>query len=401
MDKGLLHTPEGVRDIYNGECLRKLSLEERIWDTFLHYGYHPIQTPTFEFFDIFNKERGSVASKNMYKFFDREGHTLVLRPDMTPAIARSAAKYYMDETLPIRLCYKGNTFKNNSEHQGKLKESTQMGCEFIGDDTADADAELLAMAIEALLAAGLKEFQIDMGQVDFFRGLLEEAGIQEETEEELRHLIEEKNYFGVEQLLEPLHLPVSLKETLLKLPELFGSVEILETAKALTTNKRALQAIARLEEVYQILAEYGLEQYVSVDLGMLSNYNYYTGIIFKGFTYGTGAAIVGGGRYDHLLQQFGKQAPAVGIGIQIDRLMIALAAQKIEIPDKNTRMLLLYTKPQRKQALEIAKKERAGNCCVELLLKKDNVTLEEYIAYGQQNGAAILYDLESVRKVSL
>lgn len=240
-----------------------------------------------------------------------------------------------------------------------------------------------------------------MGQVDFFRGLLEEAGIQEETEEELRHLIEEKNYFGVEQLLEPLHLPVSLKETLLKLPELFGSVEILETAKALTTNKRALQAIARLEEVYQILAEYGLEQYVSVDLGMLSNYNYYTGIIFKGFTYGTGAAIVGGGRYDHLLQQFGKQAPAVGIGIQIDRLMIALAAQKIEIPDKNTRMLLLYTKPQRKQALEIAKKERAGNCCVELLLKKDNVTLEEYIAYGQQNGAAILYDLESVRKVSL
>ena len=157
MDKGLLHTPEGVRDIYNGECLRKLNLEDRIWKTFRHYGYRPIQTPTFELFDIFNKERGSVPSRHMYKFFDREGNTLVLRPDMTPAVARSAAKYYMDETMPIRLCYKGNTYRNNSEHQGKLKETTQIGCELIGDDSADADAELLAMAIESLLSAGISD----------------------------------------------------------------------------------------------------------------------------------------------------------------------------------------------------------------------------------------------------
>ncbi len=401
MDKGLLHTPEGVRDIYNGECLRKLNLEDRIWKTFRHYGYRPIQTPTFEFFDIFNKERGSVPSRHMYKFFDREGNTLVLRPDMTPAVARSAAKYYMDETMPIRLCYKGNTYRNNSEHQGKLKETTQIGCELIGDDSADADAELLAMAIESLLSAGLTEFQIDLGQADFFRALLEEAGVSAETEEALRDLIVQKNYFGVEQLLEPLQLPAHLEEILLKMPKLFGSIEILKTAETLTDNRRALAAIERLREVYSILTEYGLERYVSVDLGMLNDYNYYTGIIFKGFTYGTGAAIVGGGRYNNLLAQFGKQSPAVGIGIQIDRLMIALAAQKIAIPEQETHTVLLYPARLRAQAVKLAKEWRSDTRCVELILRQEDISLEDYLAYAGRNGATEVYDLENEREFSL
>ena len=112
---GLLHTPEGVRDVYNGECAKKLAVQERMHKVLHSHGFHDIQTPMFEFFDIFNKERGTVASKNMYKFFDREGNTLVLRPDITPSIARCVAKYYKEEELPIRLCYMGNTFINNSK----------------------------------------------------------------------------------------------------------------------------------------------------------------------------------------------------------------------------------------------------------------------------------------------
>ncbi|WP_394283422.1 ATP phosphoribosyltransferase regulatory subunit, partial [Frisingicoccus sp.] len=200
MKERLIHTPEGVRDIYNGECARKNLLSERMKDVLKSYGYRDIQTPTFEFFDIFNQDKGSLPSNQMYKFFDREGNTLVLRPDITPSIARAVSKYYSDETFSMRFSYTGNIFINNSSLQGRMKESTQMGAELIGDDSIDADAEMIALAIHLLLAAGLKEFQIDVGHVGFFNGLIKEAGMDEEKAQKLRELIENKNYFGVEAL---------------------------------------------------------------------------------------------------------------------------------------------------------------------------------------------------------
>ena len=172
MSKELLHTPDGVRDIYNLECAKKDAVEKKISEVIKRYGYRNIQTPTFEFFDIFKKERGSVISKEMFKFFDRDGETLVLRPDITPSIARSAAKYFMDEDMPIRLSYCGNIFINRSSYQGRLKESTQIGAELIGDVTGDADAEMTAMLIDCLLQAGLNDFQVEIGHINFFNGLM-------------------------------------------------------------------------------------------------------------------------------------------------------------------------------------------------------------------------------------
>ena len=181
----LLHTPEGVRDIYSDECERKHILEDRLHQILKSYGFHPIQTPTFEFFDIFGKEIGSTPSKDLYKFFDREGNTLVLRPDFTPSIARCASKYYMEDEIPIRFCYTGNTFINNSSYQGLLKETTQSGAELIGDGSVGADAELISLTIQLLLGAGLKEFQISVGHVDFLKGLFEAAELGEDMEEEI------------------------------------------------------------------------------------------------------------------------------------------------------------------------------------------------------------------------
>lgn len=177
MSKALLHTPVGVRDVYGKECAVKLTIENNINKVFNLYGYHNIQTPTFEFFDIFNKERGSVASKNLYKFFDREGNTLVLRPDITPSIARLAAKYYMDVNVPIKLCYNANTYVNNSELQGKLKENTQLGCELINDDSVEADAEMIALAVESLKASGLGRISCRNRSCRFLQGLIEEAAL--------------------------------------------------------------------------------------------------------------------------------------------------------------------------------------------------------------------------------
>lgn len=395
MKNQLLHTPEGVRDIYNEECERKLVLQEKLHHVLKQYGYQDIQTPMFEFFDVFGKERGSVISKEMYKFFDREGNTLVLRPDITPSIARSAAKYYMDEEMPLRFCYIGNTFINNSSYQGRMKECTQLGCELIGDETADADGEMIAVIIRCLLASGLTEFQVELGEADFFRGLIEEADIEEEIEWKLRELIENKNYFGVEELLEGENISKEKIATFLKLQELFGSVEKLSQARALTENKLAQKAIERLEKIYHILELYGLEKYISFELGMLGRYKYYTGILFKGYTYGTGDMIVTGGRYNNLLKQFGKDAPSIGFAINLDQLLLALSRQKIKVPIKEDTILVLYELEDRKQGILLAEQLRGEGKKVVLLRKQVGNNWEDYLEYAKKNGIHTVYEVKN------
>jgi len=401
MTNKLLHTPEGVRDIYNSECEKKLFLQDNLHNQLKLYGYKDIQTPTFEYFDIFSREIGTIPSKDLYKFFDREGNTLVLRPDFTPSIARCAAKYYMSEDMPLRLCYGGSTFINNSEYQGKLKETTQMGAELIGDDTVDADAEMIVLVINSLLKAGLSEFQVEIGQIDFFRGLLEEAGIDEELEVQLRELISIKNYFGVEELLSELSLTKELKEVLFKLPQLFGSIDILKEAKSLTSNECSVKAIERLENLYEVLKIYGLEKYVSFDLGMLSKYKYYTGIIFKAYTFGTGEPIANGGRYNNLLNWFGKEAPSIGFVIMVDVLMSALMRQNKEVTAHSSTTMVLYRNTQQKQAIEVAQYLRKSSKNTEMVPMSERKTLEEYIEYGRRNGSSVVLYLENDNRIQL
>ena len=367
MSRKLVHTPEGVRDIYGDEKAKKTVVERLLHETIERYGYRDIQTPTFEFFDVFSKEVGTTPSKELYKFFDKEGNTLVLRPDFTPSIARCAAKYFMEENVPIRLCYQGNTFTNASDLQGKLKEVTEMGAELIGDASVQADAEMIAMTIESLCHAGLSDFQISVGNLEYFKGICAEAGLDEETELELREYISGKNYFGAEELLDCIHVEQKDKELLLKVSELFGTAAILTDAKDAATNDRSKNAIDRLEKVYQVLCDYGVEKYVSFDLGMLSKYNYYTGIIFKGYTYGVGDAIVKGGRYDNLLGRFGKDAPAIGFMIVVDDLLAAMSRQQVNISGMDDCVKLYYRESDFKEKLQEAKKFRAAGKRVELL----------------------------------
>lgn len=387
MSKELLHTPEGVRDVYGKECARKLTIENKINNIFNLYGFHNVQTPTFEFFDIFNKERGSVPSKNLYKFFDREGNTLVLRPDLTPSIARIAAKNYMDVNVPIKICYNANTYINNSELQGKLKEITQLGCELIGDDSVEADAEMVALVVNSLKSAGFDKFLVEIGQVDFYKGLLEECGFEDDVEEELRVRIENKNFFGVEELLDSKDITSNVKDTFLKLPSLFGSSDVLDKAKELATNEKSLKAIEKLEEVYSILVDYGVADYISFDLGMLSNFNYYTGIIFKAYTYGTGDAIVAGGRYDKLLSQFGKDSAAIGFAVYMDQLLMAMSSQKMEGDTDYAYEVLIYNTELRKTALQLATGLREKGIKTELIPKKENISIDEYVEFKKEDGA--------------
>ena len=385
MRQKLLHTPEGVRDIYSSECARKQVLQENLHELLKKYGYHTIETPTFEFFDIFSREIGTTPSRDLYKFFDREGNTLVLRPDITPSIARCAAKYYGDEAFPVRLCYMGNTFINNSSYQGRLKETTQSGAELIGDNSVAADGEILALVVNALKVAGLQEFQIGVGHVDFFRGLAKAAGLEEETELELVDLISNKNFCGVEELLDSLHLSGDLRELFSMLGNICMSEELLLRAKKLSASyPDVLHALEHLEELTQVLKYYGVEKYISIEPGMLSTYHYYTGIIFSGYTFGSGEPVVKGGRYDKLLTYFGKDAPAIGFAVVVDQLLAALSRQKTDIPVSNNGILLVYQESRQEEAIRQANALRSQGSQVSLVRWQETKAREDYQSYADR-----------------
>lgn len=397
-----VHTPEGVRDIYGTECRQKQMIQELIHENFSSFGYEDIETPTFEFFDVFGREIGTTPSKELYKFFDKEGNTLVLRPDFTPSIGRCAAKYFMEQSVPVRLTYLGNTYTNTSNLQGKLKEVTQMGVELIGDSSVMADAEMVHMAVSSLKASGLKEFQVSIGEIGFFKGICEEAKLDEETEMNLREFISNKNYFGAEELLmRNENLAPDKIESFLKITELFGSYEVLAEALELVNNTRSKQAIIRLQQLYELLKMYGDEKYVSFDLGLVSKYHYYTGIIFKGYTYGVGDAVVTGGRYDSLLCYFGKDAASIGFVINVDGLMQALASRKLTPEVLPQITSLVYEEDAVKEAIRYACEFRKlGECCE--LLKLDEAHGEKsYIEFAKTNNrkAVMKITLKGMKKL--
>ncbi|GKH32835.1 ATP phosphoribosyltransferase regulatory subunit [Muricomes sp. OA1] len=386
-----LHTPEGVRDIYNTECRKKLRTQEKLHDVLHAYGYQDIQTPTFEYFDVFRKEIGTISSRELYKFFDRDGNTLALRPDITPSIARAAATLFETEEYPVRLCYMGNTFINHSSYQGRLKENTQMGAELIGMDSIEADAEMLAMVVDGLKKVGLKEFQVNIGHVDFIQSLMDATGLEEEEKSEIHDLIINRNYFGVEEILDNQDAADNIKAAFQVLSELMGDVEILDQAMEIAPNNSARLAVSYLQQLYQLLTLYGVEDHITFDLSMSGSYGYYTGVVFRAYTYGTGDAIVRGGRYDNLLGKFGENTPSIGFAIIIDELMSALSRQKIPVETREMNMIV-YTEATQKWAISLAKNFRSKGKCVEMHKRDKQESREAYEAYGKRiQAVSMLY----------
>lgn len=395
-----LHTPEGVRDIYNKECEIKLTLQKKLSSVLHLYGYQDIQTPTFEYFDVFRKEIGSTSTREMYKFFDREGNILALRPDITPSIARAVATLFEAEDFPIRLCYAGNTFINHSSYQGRLKENTQLGAELIGVDSVEADAEMLAMVVDGLKKTGLTEFQVSIGHVDFIQNLFAASGLSEECLEEIRTLISNRNFFGVEEILNNYNVPADVKETFHLLPELTGGWEILEQAAKAAVGDAARHAVERLQEIYKLLQLYGVEDHITFDLSMSGSYGYYTGIIFRAYTYGTGDAVVRGGRYNNLLEKFGKKTPSIGFAIIVDELMSALNRQKIDV-ETTHRNLLVYTDTTAKWAISLACTFRSKGKNIEMVKRMPEEDRTVYEAYAKRSSIISMMYLREDHKIEM
>ena len=386
MNTELIHTPEGVRDIYGREYANKLAIQNILHKQIHLYGYQDIQTPTFEYFDVFGKEIGTTPAKDLFKFFDSDGNILCLRPDFTPSMARCAAKYFVDEDLPLRLSYVGNTFSNTSLLQGKLKETTQMGAELMGDDSVEADGEMIAMLIDALLKTGLKQFQVNVGEIDYFKGICEDLSLNDEQENVIRDYISNKNFFAVKEYLQSENISEEKIDVIMRIEDLFGSVDMLEEADKLSDHSLVQGAIERLKALYEVLCAYGVEKYVSFDLGMLSSYQYYTGIIFKVYTIGIGDVVVKGGRYDKLLPYFGKNSPAIGFVIVIDDLMQALKRQKIDILTEDKNLLIVYDGFGFSDALKEAKVHRDKGVNVQLMRYDVSKSGNDYDVYAKNHG---------------
>lgn len=283
MNERLLHTPDGVRDIYEAEYKEKKALTDKLFSIVKENGYDPIETPTFEYFDIFSRGAGQTPSKELYKFDDREGRTLVLRPDFTPAVARTVSNYFK-ETDKVRLCYNGNVYRNNNNLQGRMKESTQLGAEIFGESNIESDAEMIALSVKLLKASGLSRFIIGISHADLVRELTD--------------------YNDYKSYNDPKELEDSLKDN-----AKYDSI------------KNALDYLSKLDDK---LKSFKVDGFVAYEPGISGNYNYYTGILFSGYTFGTGEPIIKGGRYDDIMTYFGKNMPALGFAVEIDNLLMAL-----------------------------------------------------------------------------
>lgn len=374
------HIPEGVRDITGDECEKKHVVDRTIKNTMLSFGYKQIETPTFEYFDIFSGSVGTIPSKDLYKFFDREGNTLALRCDITPSVARAYSNYYNDRES-LRLFYSGNVFVNYSSLQGRLKETTQIGAEYIGDNSVEADAEMVAMGIESLLACGLSDFTISIGHANFMNYLVKNSGLSDEEIDNAYDLVANKNFFGLENLLAETDLTEDVKKLYSSIGKLFSSPEDFMSIEQLSYGQPMLSdTFAYFKSLYQILSIYGVEKYVSFELGLISAHRYYTGILFSGYTYGSGEAILKGGRYDKLLGNFGCDKPAIGFAVMSDQLLFALERQEVEIVLPRTRETILYDNSQRSNAIILAKELRADGKRVSLYMKpSDHEELQKWM----------------------
>ncbi len=223
------------------------------------------------------------------------------------------------------MCYCQNVFRSKKDRYLDLKEITQAGCESIGDGSSAADAEMIATAIEALIAAGLNEFTVELGQVKYFKGLMNETSLPFAEKDALRHLVDKKDFLGLEKKVAALGIGGDLKSALTELPALYGGIEILTRLKDYRFGGKAREAIDNLSDVVERLQKADYGRYLAIDLGMVSALSYYTGIIFQGFVSGFGTPMLSGGRYDHLVEKFGPATPATGFSVNINFLLDILA----------------------------------------------------------------------------
>ena len=334
MNRFRISTPEGTRDLLFASCRALRQTERAVRDALESCGYSEVITPAVEYFDVFAQANPELDQENMLKIIDRSGRICVARPDNTTPIARIAATRLDEAALPVRLYYSQKVFRSVAGGHGHKGEFLQVGAELIGADGLEADQDILSAAFGALTGTGADNFRIELGHAEIYKALIEELSVDEAAAESIRRLIENKSFAALGDALAPYGDRPAAK-ALRAMPQLFGGMEVLDEVEALTGNVRVLGAVSYLRRLYKALDEAGYGSRIMIDLGLVHEMDYYTGVMFRGYIGGAGAAILSGGRYNALCAKFGKDMPAGGFGIDVES--VAESLQGARRPEAATR----------------------------------------------------------------
>ena len=366
MAESTLKTPRGTKDFLPKDARHKRWIEETLLELFACWNYQEIVTPTMEYQSVVTAEGALGPGDNLYRFFEKEGELIALRPDATTPVARLVAARLKEEPKPIRLCYSANVFRYAEPHAGRRREFYQAGVELVGSSSYRADAETIALAVQALKAVGLKDFRIDIGHVDFYNGILEHGRLSNSERRRIRTALLKKDYVALGEFMADSNLAEADKKLLEMLPHLRGGKDILAEALKAVTNPISQKAIHDLQAIYELLGAFDVVQWVQIDLGMVKDIEYYTGMVLEAYTADMGFTIGTGGRYDNLISQFGYDCPATGFALGVERLMLAISRQNAWPETSDKKVLCTYYQDAARQGWLLSKTLRKHGFIVEL-----------------------------------
>ncbi len=390
MEQRKLQIPTGMQDTLPGECARKRQLEGTLRRIFTLAGYQEVETPILEYYDALDDRIWGYRPEDLWKTFDGAGRILAVRPDSTVPAARMAAGRLAAAPLPLRLCYLQSATKTLTSTSSLLCEETQCGVELMGEASPEADAEVIALAVQSMAAAGLSGFQMELGQAQFVAGFLQEAGLTEAQSEVIRGMIEGKNTLDMQLYLDKLAVSEDVAARLMRLPRLYGDASVLEEAEQLTRHPLCVSAIRNLREILRMLAEYGCDGCVSIDLGMAHQANYYSGTIFRGLTAELGQPLLSGGRYDGLPARFGRALPATGFALSLKLLLIALEKQGAAFAAPVADVALAFAAGCREAAIAYAGAQRERGVSVAMMYGMNPDELRSRVDAGLAKSAVYI-----------
>ncbi|WP_040292583.1 ATP phosphoribosyltransferase regulatory subunit [Acetonema longum] len=360
--------PYGTRDFLPQQAHGKRLLEGQLARLFTVWGYEEVVTPTMEYYETLTTGAGGELSENAFKFFDRNNQILALRSDMTTPIARVAAARLQESPMPLRLFYLANVFRQEQAQTGRQCEFYQAGVELMGARQPAADAEVIALAVTGLQQAGLQNFQIGLGQVDFINGVMAEFDLTAKERLLVKKAMLKRDLVGLDTLIARSGLSQAAGEILRKIPLMSGKEEILDQGYKMVKNQTARGALENLDYIYQQLKHYELNENVNFDLGIIRDFDYYTGMVFEGYTPGLGFPLCGGGRYDNMASDFGVNLPATGFALGIERVMLARERQGMAMPTAAKDFYIAWAENKMDQAISEAGKLRRAGRTVELAM---------------------------------
>ncbi len=351
----LLEIPYGMRDFLPHDAAIKRNIENVLANLFKVWGYDEVITPAVEYLDTLTMGNKNSIQRHMFKFFDKNNRTLALRNEMTTSIARLVSSRMQNDDIPFKLSYICKVYRYEQAQTGRQCEFYQAGVELMGNGEPTGDAEIVALAIESMLKAGLVNFQVCMGQVAFINGLMQQWNLAQDKQKYIRRALEKHDLVELDRITAETALPDEARAFLRSLPMLHGNENVLKKAAAFALDEQSKKALDNLEKIYDLLKNYGIDKYVVFDLGVIRDFSYYTGMVFEIYAPGLGSPLCGGGRYDNLLADFGKNCPATGFALGLERLMLALKNQgKTECLTNSKENYVAYAEGRLDEAVEKA-----------------------------------------------